>query len=60
MATFDYLPDQVYVPLGLIDQATALPPRLHCHADAAFSWLHLDDGLTRASGSGRNTLNAAD
>lgn len=60
MATFDYLPDQVYVPLGLIDQADRLPPRIHCHADSAYPWLHIEDTLERASASGRNTLNAAD
>ncbi|MDO6478464.1 GFA family protein [Shimia thalassica] len=59
MATFDYLPDQVYVPLGLIDQADNLPPRIHCHAESAFSWLHISDDLERAKASGRETLNAA-
>ena len=55
-ARFDYLPDQVYVPLGILDQADDLAPRLHCHAASALPWLHLDDGLPRADDSGRATL----
>ncbi len=58
LARFDYLLNQVYVPLGVIDQAQDFPPELHCHADAALPWLHLDDGLPRTGGSGRGTLNA--
>ncbi|KPA21718.1 Glutathione-dependent formaldehyde-activating enzyme [Shimia sp. SK013] len=59
MARFEYLPDQVYVPLGLIDQAADLAPALHCHADAAYPWLHLQDDAPRVFGSARNTLNDA-
>lgn len=55
-ATFDYLPDQVYVPLGLIEDAENLRPEIHCHHDQALSWLHLDDGLPRASDTGREFL----
>ena len=58
-AVFDYLPDQIYVPLGELDQADALAPSLHCHADAQLSWLHLDDGLPRESASGRAALRDA-
>jgi hypothetical protein len=57
-ARFDYLPDQVYVPLGLLDQARHLPPEIHCHADNQLPWLHLDDTLDRAAASGRDRLNA--
>ncbi|MEX0348736.1 MAG: GFA family protein [Paracoccaceae bacterium] len=56
-ATFDYLPGQVYVPIGLLDQADDMPPRLHCHADKGLRWLHISDGLERATGSGRDVLN---
>lgn len=59
MARFDYLPDQVYVPLGVLDQAEKLPPRLHCHAGSCFSWLKIEDGLERAERSGRAKLNEA-
>ena len=55
-ARFDYLPGQVYVPLGVLDQAGDMPPRLHCHAASALAWLHLDDGLPRAQDSGRDEL----
>lgn len=55
-ARFDYLPGQVYVPLGVLDQTEALVPRVHCHAGSALSWLHVDDGLPRADDSGRALL----
>ena len=58
-ARFDYLPDQMYIPLGVLDQAASLPPELHCHADAAMPWLHIVDDLERVGGSGRETLVAA-
>ncbi|GAB5438018.1 GFA family protein [Falsiruegeria mediterranea] len=57
-AWFDYLPDQMYVPLGVIDQIDDLAPDLHCHANNAPDWLHLDDGLPRDNGSGRDYLHA--
>ncbi|MFO6464770.1 GFA family protein [Jannaschia sp. KMU-145] len=57
-ARFDYLPGQVWVPLGVLDQAETLVPASHSHADAALPWLHLDDGLPRSGGSGRDRLNA--
>ena len=56
MATYDYLPDQTYVPLGVLDQADTLAPQLHCHADSALPWLHIDDDLPRSAASGRDTL----
>jgi hypothetical protein len=56
---FDYLPGQVYLPLGVLDQADALPPRLHSHADAALPWLHISDDLPRAHASARASLNAS-
>ena len=58
-ATFDYLPGQTYVPLGVIDQAAELVPQIHCHADQALPWLSLHDALPRESGSARDALNAA-
>ena len=57
-AWFDVLPGQIYVPLGLIDQAAELPPQLHCHNDARLPWLHIDDDLKRHGGSGRDSLTA--
>ncbi|MEO0401072.1 MAG: GFA family protein [Pseudomonadota bacterium] len=55
-ARFDYLPDQVYVPLGIIDQADRLAPVLHSHADSALPWLHIDDDTPRAPASARDVL----
>lgn len=57
MARFDYLPGQVYVPLGVLDQAEDLPPQLHCHTGSCYSWLRIEDGLDRAERSGRDQLN---
>jgi hypothetical protein len=55
-ATFDYLPDQFYVPLGLIDQADALPAAIHCHSAQQLPWLHIHDNADRAARSARDTL----
>lgn len=57
-AQFDYLPQQVYVPLGILDQIDDLPPALRCHADSASPWLHIHDDLPRGRASGRAALNA--
>jgi len=57
-ARFDYLPGQVYVPLGLLDQADALPPRFHAHYGACAPWLHIRDDAARDAGSARDRLNA--
>lgn len=57
-AAFPYLPDQIYVPLGLFEDAAALPPALHSHADSALPWLHIADTLPRNAGSARDRLNA--
>ncbi|QBY02591.1 GFA family protein [Rhodophyticola sp. CCM32] len=58
-ARFDYLPGQVYVPIGLLDQAAEFEPQLHSHADACLPWLHIDDTAPRHHGSSRNSLQAA-
>lgn len=55
-ATFDYLPGQIYVPLGLLDQADVLQPDLHSHADKCLPWLRIDDDVPRVSGSARDNL----
>lgn len=56
MAEFDYLPDQLYVPLGILDQAHLLEPVMHCHADSALPWVHLSRDTTQVSGSARSIL----
>ena len=58
-ATFDYLPDQIYVPVGILNDAASLSPELHCHADQALPWLCMSDELPRSSSSGRDLLNEA-
>ncbi len=58
-ARFDYLPDQVYVPLGIIDQNDRLPPQIHCHTDAQLPWLHIRDAMPRQPGSARVQLSDA-
>jgi hypothetical protein len=55
-ATYDYLPDQVYVPLGVIDQINEISPQFHCHAESMLPWLEIDDDLPRSSDSGRDVL----
>ena len=58
-ATYDYLPDQVYVPVGIIDQAEQTAPTLHAHAQSRLGWLHITDDLPRSASSGRDTLNTS-
>lgn len=53
---FEYLPGQVYVALGVLDQADDLPPRLHAHDARRLKWLHIDDGLERIATSSRSRL----
>lgn len=59
-ATYAYLPNQVYLPIGLLDQAADLPPDGHSHADCALPWLHIVDDLPRDHGSGRDRLQGAE
>ncbi len=47
------------MPLGLLDQADALPPEMHSYADKALSWLHIADDLPRNDASSRDDLKAA-
>lgn len=58
-AAFDYLPDQIYVPIGIMDQADHLPAMSHSHADEALPWLHIEDSLPRAAASNRDRLNTS-
>ena len=54
---YDYLPDTVYVPVGLIDNADQFPPEMHAHHDTALAWLCLRDDLPKHSSSARDQLN---
>lgn len=58
-AWFDYLPGQVYVPVGILDQADDLAPDLHSHAESRLRWLHIQDDLDQNPGSARDVLAAA-
>ncbi|MEP1521034.1 GFA family protein [Ascidiaceihabitans sp.] len=55
-AAYDYLPGQIYVPVGLWAQVESLEPTTHSHASSALSWLHLKDDMPRHTGSARTTL----
>ena len=58
-AAFAYLPKQIYVPVGILDQAHLFPPQSHSYARDQFPWLELSDDLPRAHTTGRDGLNAA-
>ena len=55
-AAFEYIPDQIYIPLGLIDQADQLPVEIHCFSEKQLPWLHVIDYATRGIGTARDTL----
>lgn len=58
-ATFPYLPDQVYIAVGVLDDARDMTPDLQCYAGAKLPWVHVSPTLPEASDSGQDTLNAA-
>ena len=55
-AAFDYLPGQLYIPLGLIDQAGRLPLEFHAHDGDRLPWLQIADDIPRVVGSSRTIL----
>lgn len=55
---YDYLPDTVYVPVGVLDNADDFPPEMHAHSDSRLTWLCLSDDLPRHGGSARDALNS--
>jgi hypothetical protein len=57
-ASFDYFPGQIFVPLGVIDQAAGLVPSVHAYAESALPWLHIEDAALRIPRSSREHLNA--
>lgn len=58
-ARYAYLPEQIYTPVGLWDQAAEFEPQSHSHMASALPWFHLQDDLPRHEASGRDRLNAA-
>ncbi|NQU56428.1 MAG: GFA family protein [Rhodospirillales bacterium] len=57
---YEYLPGQVYIAVGVLDQASDLAPQLHAHESQRLTWLHIDDDLERFATTSRSRLaNAA-
>jgi hypothetical protein len=56
---YDYLPGQVYIAVGIFDQANDLAPQLHAHETQRLTWLHIDDELERFAKSARSQLTDA-
>jgi len=56
--SYDYLPGQIYVAVGLFDRADELIPDVHAHEGQRISWLHINDDLPRFEASARTALNA--
>ena len=53
---YDYLPGEVYIAVGVLDQAGDLTPQLHAHETQRLVWLHIDDECERFAGSARSQL----
>lgn len=53
---YDYLPGQVYIGVGVLDQANDLVPGVHAHESQRLTWLHIDDDLERDASSSRSKL----
>jgi len=54
---YDYLPDKIYLALGVIDQAAKLTPTCHAHNQNRLPWLYIDDNLKCFGRSARAYLN---
>lgn len=52
----DYVPDQIYVPIGLLDQAGELTPQVHSYESQRLPWLHIDDDIQRFESSAQTRL----
>ena len=57
--SYAYLPRQVYIPVGILDQAGDLAPELHAHESQRLTWLHIDDDLERFATTSRTRLSDA-
>ncbi len=58
-ARYDYLPDQIYIPLGLIDQAADLQPEVHAYDSQRLPWLHIQDSAQRFAKSSQSLLRSS-
>jgi len=54
---YDYLSGQIYISLGIIDQANDLAPEIHSHASERLIWLHINDDLERVPTTARSKIN---
>ncbi|MBF9029082.1 GFA family protein [Rhodobacterales bacterium HKCCE3408] len=52
-AQFSYLPGQIYVPIGILDQAGELYPDFHGFEAERLPWLHIADSAERMDGTVR-------
>ncbi|MFK7836645.1 MAG: GFA family protein [Sulfitobacter sp.] len=59
-AAYAYLPDQLYVPVGLFDQVDALVPQSESHTASRVCWVSPRHDLPSSAGSGRDRLEQAD
>lgn len=55
-ATFDYLPGQIYIPIGIIDNAEELSPEIHCHTAQMLPWVEKMNSLPREEKTARAAL----
>ena len=56
---YDYLPGQVYIAVGVLDQADDLAPQLHAYESQRLTWLHIDDDLERFATTSRARLSVS-
>ena len=56
---YDYLPNQVFVSLGVIDQSDSLAAEMHAHNAQCLPWLHIADDLERSEATATTQINAA-
>ena len=56
---YDYAPDQVFVGVGLLDQASELEPTMHSHSANCLPWLNITDTIQRMETTSRTQLSAA-
>ncbi|QJF52417.1 GFA family protein [Roseobacter ponti] len=55
-ATWAHLPEQIYIPPVILNEATGIAQELRCHSDAVLPRVSMDDGVEKVSASGRETL----
>ncbi|TMV83043.1 GFA family protein [Thioclava sp. BHET1] len=56
--TYEYLPNQIFISLGVTDQAGSLSPEVHAHEAERLPWLHIDDDLERPAATATAFLKA--